>query len=180
MHNFLNMHPNLRKCKYCEIFNVFCPVVCLGPVKWISCFHTPLFMHIITTRQTIVKKKKLYSYTFYVPFTIRGQESFLKPTVWISPSLLYTGYWVLCDQVIKAAHSATSSAKVKNEWRCTFTPLPDFMLCTATIFALSTDKFQFSFESEYFLLCNWAAHICLQCLNVLPVRTPACYTQLNN
>jgi hypothetical protein len=99
-------------------------------------------MHIITTRQTIVKKKKnLYSYTFCVPFTIRGWESFLKPTVWISPSLLYTGYWVLCDQVIKAANSAISSAKVKNEWRCTFTPLPDFMLCTATIFALSTDKF---------------------------------------
>lgn len=91
-HNFLNTHP---KCKFCEISHIFCPVVCLVPVKWYVVFpHPPFYAH-------YHKTKNLYSYTFYVPSTIRGWESFLKPTVWTSPSLLYTGYWVLSDQVIK-------------------------------------------------------------------------------
>jgi len=42
------------------------------------------------------KKENLYSYTFYVPFTIRGWGSFLKPTVWIPPAshTLGTGCYV--------------------------------------------------------------------------------------
>ena len=102
VYNFLNAHQNLGKPKFCEISHVFCQQYAwnLSIVSGILCFHTPQFTYIITTRQTIVKKK-LYSYIFYVPFKIRGWGSFLKPTVWISPSLLFAGCWVLCGHIIK-------------------------------------------------------------------------------